>query len=204
VPLGDFFVPDPPLVCPLCGALLSQWDGFGGPGAFLVYKQGEAEPIEKRLPSQVPEGDLRLLDGTLPLFTECAGHHHLMAEAYVEGRKVVRIELRDVDGSDPLSLIGPFVLWRARGSRFAASTLAPTREQGVIPASITAIGFDEKVILASRRTDTRDPKAIDEWWLVDVGEKRVLGPLDDEGLARELAERGIAEPNIMKLPEEVR
>ena len=44
----DWYVPDPPLKCPVCGTLLERWQGKDGPCALLVWKQGEAVPVAMR------------------------------------------------------------------------------------------------------------------------------------------------------------
>jgi len=203
VPLGDFFATEPALLCPLCGTPIPEWEGFGGPGVFMVFSQGEAAPRESRLPSQVPEGEVRLSDGRIPLFATCKEQHLLMAEAIVEGGVFAEAELRDADGGVPLPLVGGFVLWRSRGARFAVSSLAPTAKEGVVPASITAIGYNDGCILATRRRDTRDPTCDDEWFVVDVAKGEVFGPVPDPELKETLAERGLEEPDVMSLPEDV-
>jgi hypothetical protein len=204
VALGDFYVPDPVLSCPTCGARLPEWDGFGGPGAFLVFQQGKPEAIEARLGSQAPDRPTRLPNGRIPIFATCPNQHYTMAEAIVEREVFARVEYLDVDGGEPVPLEGRFVLWRARGHRFSVSTRAPTLDEGVIPASITAIGSNPACILATRRENTRDPNSIDEWWVVDVKNAKVIGPIADERLQDELAARGLPEPGLMKLPEEIR
>jgi hypothetical protein len=203
VPLGDFFVPDPIIVCPICGSPIPEWEGFGGAGAFVVFRQGQAEPVEARLASQVPEGGAKLADGIIPLFVTCKEEHPLMAEATVEGGVFSDIEVSDADGGMPMRLVGGFVMWRAVGARFSVSTLRPTEEQGVIPASITAIGFNDDCILATRRRDTRDPNCEDEWFFVDVKKKKVVGPVPDAEIKDRLAEEGLPEPEVMSLPEDV-
>lgn len=190
-------------MCPLCGAGIPEWEGYGGPGAFLAFRQGEAAPVERRLASQEAPEDVTLPAGRLPLFGRCAQQHSTMAEAVVSEGVWRHTEIVDTEGGDGLPLVGPWVMWRATNGRFGVSTLAPTAAQGVVPASITAIGFNESCILATRRTDTRDPAFEDEWFLVDVGEIQVVGPVPDGEVAEALSERGLTEPAIMKLPEDL-
>lgn len=202
--LGDFFVPDPVLLCPICGGELPEWDGFGGPGAFLVYRQGKSDPVEARMPSQAPDRITTLPNGRIPIFATCANQHYLMAEAIVEHDVFTSVEYLDVDGGEPVPLEGRFVLWRARGHRFSVSTRAPNVNEGVVPASITAIGTSAACILTTRRENTRDPASLDEWWVVDVKREKVIGPVADERLQEELLANGLPEPSLMKLPEEIR
>ncbi len=203
MPLGDFYVPDPIILCPLCGSPIPEWEGYGGAGAFVVFAQGKAEPIEERLPSQVPEGGAKLPDGTVPLFVTCKEGHPLMAEATIEDGVFSDIEVTDADGGMPMRLVGGFVMWRAIGARYSVSTLRPTEAQGVIPASITAIGFNDDCILATRRKDTRDPSSHDEWYFVDVAKKKAVGPVPDAEIKARLEDEGLPEPEVMTLPEDV-
>ncbi len=159
--------------------------------------------MEERLASQVPEGGAKLEDGSVLLFASCKEGHPLMAEAEVEGGVVTDVEISDADGGIPMRLTGKFVMWRAMGARYSVSTLRPTAEQGIVPASITAIGFNDDCILATRRRDTRDPECEDEWYFVDVKELKVTGPVADAEMKATLAERGLSEPEIMTLPEDV-
>ena len=124
--------------------------------------------------------------------------------AHVKDGVLVAAALRDVDGSEPLPLAGRFFLWRSRGPRFAVSSLTPTKTEGVVPASLTAIGVSEACIVATRREDTRDPSSIDEWWLIDVEASKVLGPYPDDVLSDVLKERGLTAPDALRLPDEIR
>jgi hypothetical protein len=192
--LGDFFLPDPEIVCPLCGQPIREWDGFGGPGAFLVYRQGQADPVERRLESQVDAGAVHLVDGTITLFGSCKAQHSTMAEAVVEGGVWTTFAVVDVEAADPLPLTGPWFLWRASGGRFAVSTRTPTAAQGVVPTPITAVGFDDRCILAERDGAS---------FVVDVSAGEVVGPLDEAERRRTLAERQLTEPAVLSLPDDV-
>jgi len=191
------------MLCPMCGTVISEWEGFGGPGAFMFFKQGQAAPAEARLASQVPDGEVRLQDGRIPLFATCSEQHSLMAEAIVEDSVFARVEVLDADGGAPLPLAGDFVLWRSHTNRFSVSTVFPTKAEGVVPASITAIGYNEGCILVIRRRDPRDPACEDEWFFVDVGKREVFGPVPDAELKGRLVGRGLEEPDMMTLPEDV-
>jgi hypothetical protein len=75
----------------------------------------------------------------------------------------------------------------------------------VVPASLTAIGYNDGCILAVRRQNTRDPHCADEWYAVDIAANEVLGPFEsDSGLAVHLKGRGLIEPTVMQLPEDLR
>src|SRR5262245_51132297 len=43
----DEYLPQPEPQCPKCGAIMRGWQGGDGPCAFLVWKQGEVEPIDQ-------------------------------------------------------------------------------------------------------------------------------------------------------------
>lgn len=204
MPLGDFFRTEPELLCPLCAGAIAEWEGFGGPGAFVLFRQGESRPSEVRLRSQVPDGsDIRLEDGRIPVFAHCLERHALMGEAVVVNGVFLGIELVDVDGGTPFPLSGGFVLWRPLGSRYSVSALSPNASRGVIPASITAIGYDATCILATRRRDTRDPSCVDEWYIVDVKSRVIEGPIPEPDVTARLDALGLVAPDVMQLPEDV-
>lgn len=46
--LFDWYLPTDNLRCPVCEALIGEWQGKDGPCALLVWKQGMREPIEYR------------------------------------------------------------------------------------------------------------------------------------------------------------
>jgi hypothetical protein len=43
----DWYIPDPPLHCPVCGAPLNEWQGKDGPRARFVWRQGQAAPVDQ-------------------------------------------------------------------------------------------------------------------------------------------------------------
>ena len=45
----DYYIPDPPLACPVCGRPLGQWQGTDGPNLLLVWKQHEPAPVDVRV-----------------------------------------------------------------------------------------------------------------------------------------------------------
>jgi hypothetical protein len=45
----DWYIPDPPLRCPLCQSLLENWQGFDGVNALAIWKQGIAEAIDQAI-----------------------------------------------------------------------------------------------------------------------------------------------------------
>ena len=44
----DWYVPNPVMPCPKCGATLADWQGKGGPCDLLEWVQGHAEPRTQR------------------------------------------------------------------------------------------------------------------------------------------------------------
>jgi hypothetical protein len=72
----DYYVPDPPILCPKCGKPLQGWQGANHLNpALLVWKQGVAAPIDQRvdeecrgLPeviraSRLPNGEIWICGG---------------------------------------------------------------------------------------------------------------------------------------------
>jgi hypothetical protein len=45
----DYYSPDPPLRCPVCGAELEGWQGKDGPCGLFIWKQGLEAPVEQSL-----------------------------------------------------------------------------------------------------------------------------------------------------------
>ncbi len=45
----DYYIPDPPLRCPVCGSALDDWQGKDGPNALMVWQQGVAAPIDQAI-----------------------------------------------------------------------------------------------------------------------------------------------------------
>lgn len=46
--LFDWYEPEPPLSCPVCGAALPEWQGTNGPCLLFVWRQGLIAPVEHR------------------------------------------------------------------------------------------------------------------------------------------------------------
>ena len=44
--LLDYFYPDPPIPCPVCGEVLDGWQGWGGLCMLLYWRQGERHPFD--------------------------------------------------------------------------------------------------------------------------------------------------------------
>lgn len=57
----DHYGPEPPLRCPRCGALLQGFQGKDGPCKSVVWKQGEAAPVDQRVDDdwRLPADQLR-------------------------------------------------------------------------------------------------------------------------------------------------
>jgi hypothetical protein len=43
----DHYRPEPPLACPACGRQINEWQGYDGPCALFIWKQGIAAPIDQ-------------------------------------------------------------------------------------------------------------------------------------------------------------
>jgi hypothetical protein len=56
----DYYRPQPAIACPVCGALLEEWQGHDGPCGLFVWVQGRAAPID-----QVVSSDARLEPASL-------------------------------------------------------------------------------------------------------------------------------------------
>jgi hypothetical protein len=73
----DYYEPDPALVCSVCGASLTGWQGKDGPCALLVWRQGMAGPVDQAVPND-DKGDPAVLKRLrLPrqfeIYTQCCG-----------------------------------------------------------------------------------------------------------------------------------
>jgi hypothetical protein len=72
----DWYEPVPDLPCPVCGGAV-QWQGKDGPCALLLWRQGEACPIEQRVDEPLSPDDLvsYRLPSTFGLYGECSRLH---------------------------------------------------------------------------------------------------------------------------------
>lgn len=65
--LFDYYQPVPELHCPACGqALEAEWQGMGGGCAMLVWRQGNAAPIEQRVSDDIRWAESELSRFRLP------------------------------------------------------------------------------------------------------------------------------------------
>lgn len=62
----DYYIPDPPLSCPVCGEILKDWQGTGADCLLLTWKQGERFPIKHDLDDGVGNDKEFLQSRTLP------------------------------------------------------------------------------------------------------------------------------------------
>lgn len=71
----DYYLPDPPLNCPVCHAPLLKWQGNDGPGGGLLWQQGRRAPVDPRGQA----ADAALADLHLPIaftiYTACCSRH---------------------------------------------------------------------------------------------------------------------------------
>lgn len=61
--LFDYYEPDPPILCPKCGAPLSGWQGKDVHPALFVWRQGVAAPVDQRV-----DPDIRALPERMATF----------------------------------------------------------------------------------------------------------------------------------------
>ena len=207
VPLADFYLPTPSLLCPLCLGEYGEWEGYDGPGEWLVFTEGQAEPdaARRRLSSGGPAqaASASLPGGEHTLFGTCRNRHAALARIRVENGLWCQTSLVDVEGAEPRPLAGDFCIWRVAEGIAAISLARPTTASAIIPAAVTAIGQSKDCILAVRRNRDRDRAAPDEWWVVDLGTSTAHGPVGDQALREFLAGRGLTEPTTMTLPGEL-
>ena len=62
----DWYEPDPPLACPVCGQALSEWQGKDGPCALFVWRQGYAAPLRQCVDAEIRLSDDELKHWCLP------------------------------------------------------------------------------------------------------------------------------------------
>jgi hypothetical protein len=71
----DYYEPDPPLACPVCGTELAMWQGYDGPCGLMVWRQGFPSPVDQPI-----DDDARLtadelarhrLPGTFTIRAKC-------------------------------------------------------------------------------------------------------------------------------------
>ena len=99
----DEYIPDPPLICPVCGAMLEGWQGKDGPNALMIWKQGSKSPIDqaiddediKLLPEQL--ATWRLPDEFLIYAACCGGHFFHEAKCYAADETWTRTVLITAD-----------------------------------------------------------------------------------------------------------
>lgn len=62
----DSCIPDPPLKCPVCGALLPDWQGKDGGCGLFVWRQGFATPVDQAVSEDVRLTETELASRRLP------------------------------------------------------------------------------------------------------------------------------------------
>ena len=63
----DTYIPDPAIACPVCGAVLENWQGKDAQCMLLTWKQNEKHPIAHAWPEESVPVDQEFLDQfTLP------------------------------------------------------------------------------------------------------------------------------------------
>lgn len=48
----DYYIPDPPLHCPVCNSALEGWQGKDGPCMLLIWQQESKIPVAHKLPEE--------------------------------------------------------------------------------------------------------------------------------------------------------
>jgi hypothetical protein len=96
--LFDWYEPDPPLTCPVCGRPLSRWQGKDGPREMFVWRQGRAAPVGILLDDVDPivalgDGEPRLPRRFRLKSWDCERHHPVEAEGETAGGVWVRTRL---------------------------------------------------------------------------------------------------------------
>lgn len=69
----DYYLPDPPLRCPVCNAGLDNWQGNDGPGAGFVWRQGVRPPVDQR-GAGGERADVHL-PNAFRIYTACCSRH---------------------------------------------------------------------------------------------------------------------------------
>jgi hypothetical protein len=207
--LGDYYVAEPPVFCPVCAEPVYEWVGFAGPGVWLVWTEGKGEPSLERVLGSM-RGDepvlreSRLPDGEHSVYGMCLGGHHLLAHATVTGGCFRGLHIVDAEGHAGIPLEGSFRLWWTLGRLVSIAKDRPAGRDDVIPATVSALGMNHRCILATRRSARRGDKIVeDEWWIVDVKDERAHGPVPDAELRTRLESLGLPEPDRLTLPEDL-
>lgn len=209
--LADYYRAEPPVRCPICAEPVFEWLGFAGAGAWLVWTEGRPEPLLDRVrPGQrggredATLAGLRLADGAHSIYGTCLGGHHLLAHIDVDGGTWNGLRIADAEGHEGVTVRGPFKLWWTVGRLVSIATERPDGPEQVVPATVSALGVNERCILATRRPPTREAQPVDdEWWIVDIDAARTYGPVPDPDLHARLGELGLEEPEHMTLPEDL-
>jgi hypothetical protein len=58
----DYYIPEPPLSCPVCGGQLQGWQGKDGGCILLYWKQGRRFPIKSDWPKESIENQANFLE----------------------------------------------------------------------------------------------------------------------------------------------
>ena len=67
----DYYYPDPPLTCPVCGKELTGWQGKDGPCILSHWKQGSEFPVATNLAEDdLPDGDVARYLKSIPCLPE--------------------------------------------------------------------------------------------------------------------------------------
>jgi hypothetical protein len=71
----DYYLPEPPLRCPVCSGSLDNWQGSDGPNGGFVWQQGVRQPIDQRVDAKhkVEAGALSgvHLPNVFKIYTSC-------------------------------------------------------------------------------------------------------------------------------------
>jgi len=74
----DWYIPEPVLNCPHCGATLDGWQGKDGGCGLLVWRQGNRRPIDQRVDDEIKWSPEELGQFESPsrfiIYTECCSH----------------------------------------------------------------------------------------------------------------------------------
>lgn len=149
----DWYEPEPPLTCPVCGAALRERQGKDAASFLFVWRQGVASPIEQRMDAddKAPDDDreaMRLPERFGIYSYDCAEHPCVEAVCSTEGDVWTRTEVQ------------PWVdrerLWRRPGQ----IPLSPERFDFVVLYSVLVDGCN--VLF---RDERERPTLDDDAWL---------------------------------------
>ena len=205
--MNPLFVPDPALLCPLCGKLTFEWSSHHVRGLSVFRRQG-TETVEVETMSSPADATGKAtvrLRGSGPkrerllLFGSCEGKHSLVADCEMTGGAWVKTRLRGILDGQMLPLADDYALWLGpKGEVSLAPRSYHEAGAGILP-TITQVGAASGCLVAKRRPHRRATE--DEHWVVFTKHRDVRGPFDEGGLRAALEHEKLKPPDDMFQPE---